>query len=278
MKCPELFRVSNGIEPSGVWSPPDLGRVETDAAVVGTVLHSVIEADLTEPFPTVNEALQFGQHTLAELIVSFAQNEIEYRTETFGDDPTKCLAALDALVQQWWDSGERDYWLMLIGEHPNDILLEYEFDVPFLKLDSYTHFKEVRLAGTMDVLDKVNHRVVDWKSAGRDYQRWEKQRWAPQPTVYLYAAAEQNLIQRHEEGYKFEYRVFTRGKHKVQDLTVWRETGQWGWLAQICTNIVKMWESSATEWPLRDDHALCGPKWCPKWSECKGAFVDEEWK
>ena len=72
--------------------------------------------------------------------------------------------------------------MALINEHPDKVLLEYEFDVPFLDRPGKL-YQKVRLGGKPDVIDQVNHRIVDWKSASQPYKRWEKQRWDPQPTV-----------------------------------------------------------------------------------------------
>jgi hypothetical protein len=134
------------------------------------------------------------------------------------------------------------------------------------------------LAGTADVLDTYSHRLVDWKTTSRRYERWEKQRWAPQPTIYTYAAAELGLLDRHGSGYQFDYRVFNHKNNELQEVTVWRDQGQWSWMVQQVSHMVDMIESDMPRWPLRDDHALCGPKWCPIWDQCKGMYVQHpEW-
>jgi len=137
--------------------------------------------------------------------------------------------------------------------------------------------RAVRLAGQADIVDRYTNRMIDWKSSGREYKRWEKQRWAVQPTVYTYAAHREGLITPFEQGCRFDYGVFIRRGKESQQLTVWRSFGQWEWLARLCDNIATMFGSPLTQWPLRDDHALCGPKWCANWSECKGQFIEEDW-
>jgi hypothetical protein len=280
MSCPEQFRVVNGILPGGSFEKNISHRVETDAATIGTIFHSVIEHEIQEGrFQRVADAIKWAKTEMGHRVLGYMEAGTEYRTESFGDDPTRALGTLAKLVTMWFNSDERKYWLALSKDHPDCILVEYEFDVPFITGRNGL-YKEIRLGGTPDIIDTYNHRIVDWKTSSRKYERWEKQRWAPQPTVYTFAVAELGLIQRHEKGYQFDYRVFN---HKYNDPepqceTVWRDTGQWAWMVQQVSNMVDMIESDLTVWPVRDDHALCSPKWCPIWDSCKGMYVTHpEW-
>lgn len=274
--CPEQFRLSNGIGPL-VDTSGETWRSESDAALIGSCIHAVIERELSKgPIKTLAAARTWARNWIGKEISYFMENEIDYRTETYGGDPDKTLRAVDLLVESWWFSTERDYWL---HRERDSYMVEAEFDVPFVTRPDTKIIKRVRLAGTSDIIDLQEHRVLDWKSASRSYQRWEKQRWAVQPTVYTFAAAEMNWIRPNSDGlYRFDFRVFERGKRtEAQEITVLRGPGQWAWLTKLVNNIADMMESDAAEWPLRDDHALCGPKWCPVWYQCKGAFVTEDW-
>lgn len=277
LTCPDQFRVVNGILPGGDFDKQEDLRVETDAATVGTVFHAVIEQDITVGFATVSDAERWGKQYMGDLVFDYITDNIEYRTESFGDDPTKSLAALCQLIDRWWRSDRRTRLKNLYGL--GHIKLEHSFDVPFIT-NRTGRYTEVRLAGTIDVVNDHDNMLEDHKSSSSDhnYKRWEKQRWDVQSTVYTYAAAEEKLILPHEHGYLFEFSVYTykNGSNPLH-IPVWRNTGQWGWLTQVVTNMVGMIESDLVAWPLRDDHALCGPKWCPLWSQCKGTFVDEEW-
>lgn len=282
MTCPEQFRVTNGIEPGGTFVKQVDMRVETDAATVGTVLHAVIEHDLSAdgPFRNMTDALEWGYTHMGGLIQSYVDSGTEYRTESFGANPQGALKKLSVLVEKWFTCDERSYWISLIAHHPDQVLIENHFEVPFIS-NREGLYGEIRLAGTPDIVDCVNNRVVDWKTTGRDYQRWEKQRWAVQPTVYTYAAAELGWIDPSGDGtYRFDYRVFNHKNNspQAQHVETFRGPGQWGWLVQMVSNMVDMIESSLKVWPLRDDHALCGPRWCPIWAECKGMYVNEEWE
>ena len=275
--CPEQFRVVNDIGPYAEVPDSDPIRVETDAASIGTCLHAVIEKDLSDPFTNFPEMLGWGSNRFGQMIQQYVDDGFEYRSETYGGDPARTLGALQMLIKSWYNSDERMYWMQ--RDRSSYIVEEY-FNVHFVSRPEGKTIREIRLAGTPDIIDVQENRVVDWKSASRSYQRWEKQRWAVQPTCYTYAAADQGYIKPNSDGlYKFEYKVFERKNKQVQAQTVdvWRSQGQWAWLTKLVNNLADMVESDAECWPLRDDHALCGPKWCPIWYDCKGSFVDEDW-
>lgn len=276
--CPEQFRVVNHLGQNRFPEPDDGPiRSESDAATIGTCLHALIENELQGGwFKTLQSAKKWARTWFGQQIVSYLEDEVEYRTESYGGDPTKTLRAVDQLVESWWHSTERAYWQQ---RDRDTFLVEQYFDVPFVTRTGDGQISQIRLAGTPDIVDLQENRLVDWKSASRRYQRWEKQRWAHQPTTYTFAAAQQGWIEPNGDGlYRFDYRVFERGKvDESQELTVWRGSGQWAWLTQLVNNMADMMESDAATWPLRDDHALCGPKWCPIWYDCKGQFVSDDW-
>lgn len=278
LTCPEQYRVVNGVLPGGDFEKQADLRVETDAATVGTVFHAVIEQDITHGFPSVEEAERWGKQFMGDLVFQYLSDGTEYRCESFGDDPTKSLAALCQLIDRWWRSDRRARLKGLFDD--GWIKLEHGFDVPFID-NRKGRYKQVRLAGTIDVVNQYDHMLEDHKSSSSDhnYKRWEKQRWDIQSTVYTYAMAREQMVDRHPNGYLFEFSVYTyKNGSAPNHIQVWRDTGQWGWLTQVVTNMVETIESDLTVWPLRDDHALCGPRWCPLWSQCKGTFVDEEWR
>lgn len=281
LTCPDQFRIVNGIQPGGDFEKVPEYRVETDAATLGTTMHAVIEHELLgNRFQRADDAVRWAKQAMGDLVYGYVTNGTQYRTESFGENPKKALAALEGLVRRWFASNERKHWLAIVNDHPNCIHVEYDFEVPFIA-NRQGRYTEIRLAGQMDLLDTYHHRVVDWKTTGRKYERWEKQRWDVQSNVYTYAAAQQGLLERHPDGYQFDFVVFN---HKYNDpepqkVTVWRENGAWGWMTQMVSNMVATIESDLEVYPLRDDGALCSPKWCPIWSSCKGMWVSHpEWK
>lgn len=272
--CPDQFRIVNGVLPGGDFEKVPELRLETDAATVGTCFHAMVEHDIGNGFTRLTDAQRWAKDFMTSLLSEYTMNGTEYRCETFGADPAKALTALAGLTKMWFNCAERKDWKDL-SDQPGEIELEWKFDVPFLQ-NLTGRYTDVRLAGTADVLDRHGNRLIDWKTASRKYERWEKQRWAVQPTVYTYAAGVLGEIEPFAEGYRFDYRIFNRKylNDPPQEVTVWRSQGQWSWLVEQVTRMVKMVESNLDEWPVRDDHALCGEKWCPVWAQCKGSYME----
>lgn len=274
-KCPEQFRLMNLVPDD---DPDHAERSESDAALVGTIGHDMIERDLERPYSTKAYAIKRAKENYRAAVAGFVEAGVNFTTETFGSE-AKALANVEAIVRRWWDSDERDYWLTAVNDHGDLILVERTFDVPFLSETSHPDIKSVRLSGTPDIVDRYRNVIVDWKFPGRKYQRWEQQRWGVQESAYTFAMASEGLILPNEDGlYEFRFKVFIRNEQgEPQTVTVYRSPSQWAWLAEMVANIVEQMSNTEHRWPLRDDHALCGPKWCPAWSGCKGKWVEVDW-
>lgn len=277
MKCPEQFRLTNLHPDDHEW----VQRGESDAALVGTTFHEVVHKDLSSGgdfFDTPGEAVSYGKTFYRAQVRDFQLIGRNFSTESFRSEKA-ALQKMEDGVDRWWRSQERDYWLHVINEHPGMVRFEQTFEVPFLSGLSHPLFDKVGLTGTPDVIDGYGNRILDWKTGSRKYQRWEKQRWDVQSNVYTFAAAALGLITPDADGrYEFTFKVFIHGETgEPQTVTVYRSQNQWAWLTELVTNIVEQMEAPSRRWPLRDDHALCGPKWCPAWKSCKGKYVDDDW-
>jgi hypothetical protein len=276
LSCADQFRVTNGVLPGGDIDPDVDIRIETDAATLGTVFHSIVERDIVDPYKSLVGMQRSAKASLGNVILEYTTSGVIYRTESFGADGTRLLAKLADLCEMWWHYPERKL-LQDLASQKGAIELEWHFDTEFIT-GREGKYSNIRIAGTADVLDRYGNRLIDWKTSGRQFQRWEKQRFDPQPTVYTFAAAQLKEIEEHGEGYRFDYRVFsTKSKQApVDEITVWRRHGQWSWLVEQITHMVELIESDLTRWPLNDGHALCSPKWCPLWDSCKGQYVSEK--
>lgn len=245
-------------------------RDETDAATVGTAMHGLIQHELDEGFyKTLKGAQSFAANKFVDLLQSYKDEGSNYSRSSFKTD-LKALDQIKTLVTAWFHSPERDE---LKFEH--NLKVEWDFDVPFATYGDV----QVRLAGTSDLVLVDRNQVWDWKSAGRSYERWEKQRWAIQPTVYTFAASHEGLLVPDEFGrFEFHNKVFVRGQTGApQDVTVYRSQSNFEWLEiQIGSMLAVMSALPEGPWPLNDHGALCGPKWCAFWSDCKGRFINGE--
>lgn len=270
-QCPEQLRLK--------FIAAAAGESQTgDAAFVGTTTHAVIEHELLsdEPYGSLKEAQAYGAYAFLEGMEQMASKGTVYSRASFRTD-SKALAALKPLVTSWYESTERE---QLMSMQRSDYHVEHEFDSPFtVTPDGLT----IYLAGRIDLI--VNNEVLDWKTASslQHYKEWEHQRWAPQPPIYLWAAAKSGLIvPDHSGDFTFRYKVLLKKAVPVpfETITVRKKVGSFTWIERICQNIAILMDHMGieNEWPLNDTSALCGPKWCPFWDNCKGAYIGEDWK
>jgi hypothetical protein len=221
---------------------------ETDAAAVGTAVHAGIEAHLEGLAPEYADALEVAQNTFAEI-----EQHPDFIWAKYSHNTAQSL--IDTFLAQWWPYAG------------NFVPLETEkhFNVLLHEDDK----REIRLSGTIDLVDE-NIGLADWKTSGRGaYEKWEYERWAVQPTVYTYA----EYAESGKEG-PFPFTYFVMHKKGLQQFTVWRDASDWAWLRQQAVGYARLIEAGIPEWPLADNHALCSAKWCPAWYLCKGKHYD----
>lgn len=227
----------------------ELPRQETDATAIGTAMHSGIEAVLRGGSVADGEAA--AKEELGRLVDLPHFRMVQAKTiPTMVKTMMRCYSI-------WVDN-----CLPGLG-HP--LYVEETFTVDGLAQG------RARLKGTMDFVDD-RHEIWDWKTSGRPYETWEKERWAIQPTAY--ALGLQQLLGQRLDPVHFNYAVCIKGgKQQYQLLSVQRTQKHMLWLEEQITSIIKLIEADLPVWPLRDQHALCSPKWCPVYSDCKGRFV-----
>lgn len=232
----------------------------TDSTALGTACHAGWEYALYEKrdsaVPKLDEMIQVVHHELDEI------GEWKYtkfsRATVYDMVPT--------LMRGWL----RD--IMPLVEPAE---MEKKFSVP---LYSGKH-RDIVVNGTIDCVD-AEYAPWDWKTASQPYERWEKQRWAVQPTIYCYALEQQETWRGHEVGQMGEY-AFTYGitlhDGSTQVLEVTRDQSHLNWLKQMCSQIAWMIENDVNPWPYNDSGWWCGPTWCPRFAECKGRHITEPW-
>lgn len=133
------------------------------------------------------------------------------------------------------------------------------------------------LEGAIDFIDERS--VWDWKTAGDDRkyrsgrggEAWKLKRWSIQASSYTLAAYEACFFD--DVPVPFTYAAMTKGKGEAQLLELQRGPADWEWLRQQVRAVVPMMLADLPSWPLNDQHALCSPKWCRAWEQCKGATL-----
>lgn len=232
-------------------------RFETDAASYGTAFHAAVEENL-------NEVIR-GREPWSE------EDSYDLFLSTFYE-----LAAMDNFKWTKLSKGT-------VEQHGRIAIKQFFELLPtFEPVATEIHFRDVllyedderiiNLEGTIDY-DDAKLGLVDWKTGGRPYEKWEKSRWAKQPTVYTYAHEWINHWGESGDGsHNFTYFVFVRGG-EVQRLTVQRGPADWAWLKAQCLSIAKLIEADLDSWPLQDEGWWCSPLWCCAWNECRGKHV-----
>lgn len=245
--CPELARriAYEGLDDPG-----------SDATAIGTGMHAGIEHKLHNPEATYDDcygAAVASFHHEASL-PGFRYVQVK--------SAGTALGYLDTCLTTWWTD-----------VHPimgSPIAIEWSFKILLYETPEY----DVYLGGAVDCVDD-NGTMWDWKTAmdAEKYgkrKNWEYQRWSIQPTTYTKAWHEET-----GEHAAWMFAVCLKGAHPkpAQFVPVSRNAEHWAWLHTQIVPIVDLGMSGLKAWPLRDQHVLCSPKWCPAWDTCKGLQV-----
>lgn len=220
-------------------------KVDSDAACVGTAVHSAIEICLASGGVPLSDMKELFNAEFSELSALPTFRWVKYT---------------DLSARAWGELCLTSWWTEILPTLSFDAQLEESFVVPLVDSNE----RVIELSGTVDYVDRNKGLLIDWKtSGGGPYRAWEKQRWAVQPTVYTYAFTYKGVVP------DFQYVVMhPKG---VQRLDVVRTQGDHAWLAAKCVSMARLLEAGLSQWPLNDNHALCSEKWCPAWASCKGA-------
>lgn len=241
-------------------------RIETDAACLGTAVHYGIEGMLGE-FWSTDYAVQHAQVHFDLLSVADNFEWVKYGPR--GRDLIH--TAIDRCVRTFAKE---------VLPKLNPIAIEIPFERVFLYEDDE---RVIYLNGTIDYFDAYLG-GIDWKTSGdtRKYQAgfggeaWKLDRWNIQSSVYTLALVELGFLDP-EGPWPFTFAAFTVPSGVYQEHTVARTVGDHDWLRAKCVAWAKLIEAEVSTWPMTDNQALCSPKWCPAWGQCKGKHVDESW-
>ncbi len=240
-----------------------------DASALGTAVHFAIEQ-------AVNDQLAGTAATLPQMQAWFFEEWDVLKEYGERGIPLRWVKRSPAQAESYGlDCVQRFH----DGVYPHLEPIATEVGFGPLELPHKHNGWTVRIQGSIDYVDK-RMGLVDWKTASRTYQAWEKRRWAIQPTVYLAAQALTDGAWAFVPD-KFTYVVFPDTKKaadRVQSITVTRSEGQMKWLAAQVATIAETAAALGFDrpWPTRDQHALCSPTWCPSWDGCRGQYLGDE--
>jgi hypothetical protein len=242
--CPERARL-------GVVRPDF--RTGSDATIIGTAIHTGIEA-----------VLQGKTTEFADMLEVVANDYESLETSNY-----KKTNIIQEEIPQYLESMSLAFYNEILPVVSLGGKTEMPFKVPLnIDVDGYAVWME----GTMDYVDSENN-IWDWKTAKRAYNIKSKQKSAIQPTVYTYAA--HMLSEEISEPPTFNYGIMIRQlTPKSQIVPVIRTAEHWNWLKHQVRGAVSMALRTGVnnQWVTNDESALCSESWCSFWSICKGAY------
>lgn len=258
--CPERGRAAMAGE-----IPPD----ESDAAALGTACHAGFEA--------AARSLLAGDPLTLPAIEEIAQDEFTrvtqqpwFRWAKYSEE--SCRAHISRVVELFYDE---------LYHQLDPIVVEWGFGPLVVHEDES---RVIQIAGTVDLHD-AGFGPCDYKTTehGRTYRRgfggdaWQLDRWAIQPTVYVEALRQAGHVDP-EGPWRFTYFGFELGKEPALHVTsVWRTPADLRWMRDKLVSYAVLAEAGIPVWPKQDNHALCSPKWCLHWGNCKGAHYGDWW-
>ena len=289
MICPERFR-------RGLAS--DFVSLDTDASAVGTAVHLTIEdaIDLMMSDDVVlgaDDMEGLFDHNWSMLQTHVKNPEGEWVTRSVAN-PMEWVKRTPEAAALFGQRCVRRF-----ADHTLPTLEPIATEIPFGPLPLYEdHQRLIQVKGSIDYFD-AKLGVIDWKSAGRKYAPWEKERWAIQPTVYMYAVRhmisglwggdDQVRSLPHLAGWQHQHSLLDMADDEFtfivyddnglkggppQHVTVQRGREWDDWLRTQALSMVKLLETDLDQYPMNDQHALCSASWCDHWATCKGTTVD----
>jgi hypothetical protein len=247
LNCPEQAR----LEMVG-----ELPRVESDATAIGSALHAGVEHVLRGH--SMDAGWECANDTLSELI---AQPNFEWKQLKTEDG---VRIALERVYWEWQNE--------IYPQLPDTMAVEFPFDIVVTTIKD----RVIRIKGAIDYVGIGPDNVLeiwDWKTAAsfRNWQQWEVDRFKIQPTFYslglLMSTSPEQLS---TDQITFIYAVMSKSRQEHSLYTTQRGPADWAWLTQQLTSITHLIDADLPSWPMRDQHALCSPKWCTAWDSCKG--------
>ena len=241
MTCPEQAR----LEMHG-----ELPRKESDATAIGTSLHTGIETVLRGGTLDDGEAAAIECFDGLTALDEFVWIQIKTRD-----------TAIKTLQRVFWTWASEVY-----PQLPGPRAIEMPFDVALCVVGGVP----VHLKGAIDYVDELGD-IWDWKSAAsfRNWSEWEIPKKL-QPTAYTYGLmmTDNNSV---DDEYTFHYAVMSKAKQEHIVFTTTRSLSDWSWLQHQTRNLAELITAGLSAWPTNDQSALCSPKWCGAWDQCKGA-------
>ena len=258
LMCPERARLI-GLHPET--------RKENDSAMMGTAVHTGIEAVLRS---------EIAPSDIAEYSVT-AFRAKEY---TMMKDEGKSINITNTEPRNWDKhiASMADAWVRDIMPHvPEGGDCEWKFEAKIADVENSLFQYELWFEGTMDYFHPQG--IWDWKTAARKYYQAEKQSQNIQSAVYAEAATRLGLI---DYDVEFNFGVMIRNASSTGQIVPVVRTAKHGeWITEqtiaLVNNLLTVDKyMPSSRWLINDQHFLCSQRWCPVWSMCKGSYITSD--
>lgn len=256
LMCPERARLME-LNPSA--------RKENDSAMMGTAVHTGIEAVLNNqivPGEIADYSVNAFRSAEQDL---WSQGKRINITNTEERNWNKHIASMA-------DAWVRD----IMPSVPKGGQTEFKFATKVGGVENSLFQYEIWFEGTMDYIHPSG--IWDWKTAARKYSAAEKQNQNIQSAIYAESASRLNLV---EYPTDFNFGVMIRnGSSTGQVVNIQRKPEHGKWIITQAISIINSILLSkvylpSERWLINDQHFLCSQRWCPVWSMCKGSFIGE---
>ena len=257
LMCPERARLI-ALHPES--------RKENDSAMMGTAVHTGIEAVLTSAINPLDIG-EYSVHSFRETEKLLVESGKEINiTNT---EPRNWDKHINSMANAWVKD--------IMPEVPQGGICEMTFKAKVADVEDSIFPYELWFEGTMDYFHPQS--IWDWKTAARKYYQAEKQNQNIQSAVYAKASTQLGLI---DYDVKFNFGVMIRNASSTGQIVPVVRTAQHGdWIVEQTKTLVNSlltinnrWPSS--RWLANDQHFLCSQRWCPVWSKCKGSYITSE--
>lgn len=230
-------------------------RSSSDATIIGTSLHSGIEAVLKDG----------ADYKKMQEVVRTDYRKLE-------SQPYKQTNINQAQIPLLLNSMSKSFYETILPNVKLGGMVEHKFEAP---LGVVVGDLAVWLEGTMDYVDPDGI-IWDWKTSGRTYSIKEKQKSSIQASVYASACTALQLSPSYPVD--FRYGVMVRNlQPKAQIVSIIRTEAHNEWLKRFVLGALNtaMTVGVDNHWIMNDSSTLCSSSWCSYWSICKGAFVSD---
>lgn len=242
--------------------------------------------DLMPRYNTDSTAIGHGVHEAIELCVhDLIAGNGGYRPEDMWEIATLIfdeeMYEPDARWQKYSvGQAHEAIWNCLNAWHTNVLptlnpwLVERKLGPYLIHEDVEQHYS-IFLQGQADYIDHDTG-LADWKTSSRPWIPWEHKRWDIQPTVYTWLSAHASdpvggFSPRQEWPWTWHV-LQTNGNYQKIETT--RGPEDWAWLKDRLITTTEMLRANLPAWHKNDTSALCSPKWCGSFWDCRGKFME----